>query len=308
MAGLFSSGPGLHPRARVDDMREDSAYGAASRCEECSADDDSSPDAGESPQTDAGGTRRRYVPRPSFEAQRDALLEDDVLHKAFTLRHPCKNTFMCPFRDIERTCVFELYGHGEFEAQLKDFRQRRTEFLRKSARDRREAVYENMRLKSTTGDGKFKKRADAIEYLVNGRVVCRRVFRERFPISKSTLVRLEARLVSGSGPHGLESGGREHAPTEKRLQCIAWWLAYAEAMAERMPDVPHLYTPCRLMNEVYAEYKNDMIAAGRRALIVHPATFNRIYKNADELDHVTMSKLKRNFTRCDTCVDIDART
>ena len=292
-------------QSRINEIKRKSAYGAAQaqkqaeQCSECSNDDDDESAEGQRPAEADGPTK---TPRTTHDQRRHQLLKDSALFNALDPRHKCQCTFHCEGSGKVRLCTWSLYGDGLLREQVETFRASRNNFLLKTSAQRREAAYDNMRLAATTNaDAKPK-----IEYMINGRLVCRKPYLERFPVSKSTLQRLERRLVAGVGPHGVGIA-RERATSEKRMQVIAWWLSYADATAERMPDVPYLFTPSRQLTEIYAEYRADLSAANRDDLKVHPSTFSQIYRNASELDHITISKGKRNFTRCSTCVDLDAQ-
>lgn len=283
---------------RREEISKSSAYGASKNtgpCQECSDDE---PEIEE----EEAEEERRRAPRVSDEDRRRRLLQPRELMRGIQPKHFCK----CPFDDslnFSRECSWSLYGDGMFRDQVERFSAARNGFLTRSSAGRREAGYDNMRIHAEAGgNGNDRK----IEYTVNGRLVCRAVFLECFPMSKSTLRRLERRLLAGIGPHGIGAAA-QRTTSEKRLQVIAWWLAYAAATAERLPDVPHLYTPCRLKTEIFDEYRADLRAANRASLIVHPATFASIYRNASELDHITISRGKRNFTRCSLCVTLEAR-
>lgn len=281
-------------KERIEALRKDSAYGASNseQCEECSDDDES---------TSEQQSARPRERRTTHEERRKQLMADRKLVSALQPKHSCN----CSFIDstgARRECSWCLYGDGMFRDQLDKLSVGRGGFLMKTSSERREAAYDHMRLSAESGGGKQRRR---IEWTIHGRLVCRAVFLERFPLSKSTLRRLERRVIAGIGPHGA-GAPTERTTTEKRLQVIAWWLGYANATSERLPDVPHLYTPCRLKTEIYEEYRADLRAANRASLIVHPATFSSIYRNASELDHITISKGKRNFTRCSTCQQLEA--
>ena len=293
-------------QSRLNEIRANSAYGAAraqqqdEQCSTCSDDAAEADGPDDAAEADGPGENKR-TPRTTHEERRRHLLENSVLFNSLDPRHKCQCKFDSD-NGMERSCTWNLYGDGLIREQVETFRAARNNFLLRASAHRREAAYDNMRVAATTcADSK-----PQVEYLINGRLVCRRPFLERFPLSKSTLQRLERRLVANVGPHGVGLQ-RERATSEKRLQVIAWWLSYANVTAERMPDVPYLFTPSRQLTEIYAEYAADLSGAGRGELKVHPSTFSQIYRNATELDHITISKGKRNFTRCSTCVDLDAR-
>ena len=63
----------------------------------------------------------------------------------------------------------------------------------------------------------------------------------------------------GVGPHATT---RVDRVPFKELSVIAWWMDYAEAVAERLPDQNMWITPCRTKFDVWGEFKCDMAAAG----------------------------------------------
>ena len=81
---------------------------------------------------------------------------------------------------------------------------------------------------------------------IGRRVVCKHVFRLRYPVSASTLNRFICAKKNNLERYA-EDPGSHRIDTSKSLYVIAWWLNYAKKTCEKLPDHDELVTPRRHM-------------------------------------------------------------
>lgn len=256
----------------------------------------------------AGPRRTSHFPKTKAPRCPDHItyassLGDESILRGLVCKHVCKH----PIPDAEgqqHDCCHRLHGADVTEA-VEHLRKTRRAFLKTSFRQRREFLYGLTRCRPGSSSGP---RA-IVDFLMTGasgdvRLVCRPVVRAAYPSSDRTLDRICKRRRTDVGAHAL-CAGRTFIDSEKKREAIGWWLAYAEATAEHLPDQPFLITPCRHKSEIYREYKEDLAAAGKEKLTMAEPTFIRLFNKAKELDHVGISALKANFGRCSTCTRLE---
>ena len=255
----------------------------------------------------AGSRRASRIPstrasrRPDHQVYAQCTTKDSLI-EGVVCAHTCTNRFMDNGR--MRNCNHELFG-ADIMQGLENLKSKRNGFLKRSYRDRREVLYNSTRSRVGSNAGPHA----LVDYILQGhsgdiRLVCRPVVRAAYPCAERTLDRITKRRRVCVGPHAF-TAGRTALDSEKRREAVGWWLAYADATAESLPDQPFLITPCRHKSEIYDEYVQDLTAAGKKHLIFHSTTFLRLYRNAPELDHVGISALKANFGRCSQCARLE---
>lgn len=248
-------------------------------------------------------------PRPTDEVRYSYLTSSDVIMKVMTDGHKCTMASTDPITGAVTNCCDGLYGN-DCKSALTTFTENRKKFLSMSSKERSLNVFAQLRLRATLV-GANAAYAKQVQYVVQPRPdsppreVCRLGFLENLPISQSTLRRLELKKKLGVAYY--KEWKCQSVPM-KELHVIAWWLDYAEQTAERLPDQPFLITPCRTKSDIFAEFRADMFAAGHTEKeIPQLSHFCKVFKEAEELQHIDISALKRNFSRCSVCVDLEDR-
>lgn len=171
-------------------------------------------------------TEGKFSGRPSHETHCARVLSTANLIASLEPVHHCENKF----RDAhghEHQCYHQLYGTAVLQ-QLDTLRDEVSRFLQQSAPDRRREVYAAMR----HAGGHHAKSARPLEYTITTkaapaiRIVCRPVFRARYPVSDRTQSRLESRKRNHVGPDAPDTSESDHS-SEKRMELVGWWLSYA---------------------------------------------------------------------------------
>lgn len=71
--------------------------------------------------------------------------------------------------------------------------------------------------------------------------------------------------------------------------------------------VPHVLIRAR-QTDIFNEFNNDMICAGCESCDIPKYwSFANVFHNSPELEHISVSALKRNFARCTDCCVIEAQ-
>ena len=218
--------------------------------------------------------------------------------------HKCGLPSFDPVTNEERQCCDGIHG-VHYKSALDHITEHRKNFLSMSSKQRSLHVFNQLRLKAMSPGAVAKQ----IEYIIQPdpdtppREVCRLGFLEYWPISLATLKRLELKKRLSISYY--KEWTCERVPM-KELHIIAWWLDYAEQTAERLPDQEFLITPCRQKSDLHEEFKADMAKSGHtHAEIAKLGHFCSVFKEAPELRHIQISALKRNFSRCSVCVELE---
>jgi len=86
-------------------------------------------------------------------------------------------------------------------------------------------------------------------FRIGNRVVCKDVFRHRYPLSQSTFERVcSAKTNRAPSVYALRLSPPSAGESTKGLRgliCAAWWKVYAEQNSERLPDVSIRLIPCQ---------------------------------------------------------------
>ena len=136
------------------------------------------------------------------------------------------------------------------------------------------------------------------------RTVCQHVFLLAYPISDTTLFRLQTRIKEGctSAHAKVEEGGtmRYTGKATLRDDIIGWYIAYAALMGDYMPDEQQIVVPRRGRAEEFAELEYSFGADAPQYQY-----FCSVLKHTPELAHICRARKLLNFQHCTTCVDLN---
>lgn len=94
----------------------------------------------------------------------------------------------------------------------------------------------------------------------------------------------------------------------KKDYIITWFIQYAAEVTEKLPDCDIILLPRMLWVDLYQMFVADMQASGHQAREVCGIDyFRNTFNKAEELAHMQMTTFKRNFQKCQECVDLTSK-
>lgn len=140
-------------------------------------------------------------------------------------------------------------------------------------------------------------------YRVNRRRVCRNTFRIHYPVSESTLSRLEReKRLDAVEAYATRKRKAQEKSCLRGDTCVAWLLMYAAQTSELIPDVELRLLPCRKLIDMWREYARDQKERGPDApKPVEVARFRDLFHHHPFLANIKISNSKCNFGRCTIC-------
>ena len=250
--------------------------------------------------TDAAGARRR--PRASSQDIRLRYLSIESLIRGLTPAHECHNKFEPPGSGKARACYCGLYGDGTVNEQITILKTARDAFLSKSSYGKRQDIVSCMRMEAEAGG---QQSGDAeVQFVVRGRLVCKKVLLAHYPVDKKTLNTLINKFKHDASTAAAPNDRRAAIESSKRAMTIVWFKTYAEAVGEQLPDSLEIQIPRIALSDMYKEYKAQMLEWNHPW--VHINTFSEIFRTAPELASIAIASGKKNFGRCGICAELEA--
>ena len=164
--------------------------------------------------------------------------------------------------------------------------------------ERRRRVYTHLALTNAT----------ATNLQVAGRSVCRAIFLAHWCISSAQLDRFLGMLREGVRDFAAMKELAEAARARnKSAFVISWFVQYAAEITEKLPDSTTLLLPRASWGDMHSEFKQDMSACEcSQEDICGETWFRKVFKTADELKDMQITRFKGNFGKCCACIRLTA--